>query len=99
MMPAYLLIEARVSDPLAFESYERMAAAAITQYGGRYLARGGRIDVLEGKWTKPEHLVIVEFDSARQAKKFYNSAEYGAARAAREDAAEINIMVVDGLPS
>ncbi len=99
MMPAYLLIEARVSDPLAYASYEKLAAAAIVKYGGCYLARDGRSEVLEGKWAKPGHLTVIEFDSAGQAKKFYNSSEYGAARAACANAAEINTLLVDGLPS
>ena len=99
MMPAYLLIEARVSDALAFECYEKMVAAAIAKTGGRCLARDGRSEVLEGKWARPEHLCVIEFASAGQAKKFYNSAEYAAARAACANAAEINTLLVDGLPS
>jgi len=99
MMPAYLLIEARVSDPLAFESCEKLARAAITKYGGRYLARDGRSEVLEGRWARPEHLLVIEFDSVVRAKKFYNSPEYATARAARANAAEINTLLVDGLPS
>ena len=99
MMPAYLLIEARGSDPLAFEAYEKMAAAVITQYGGRCLARDGRSEVLDGKWARPEHLAVIEFGSAGQAKKFYNSGEYAAARAACADAAQINTLLIDGLPS
>ncbi|MEF8719031.1 MAG: DUF1330 domain-containing protein [Candidatus Accumulibacter necessarius] len=53
-MAAYLLAEATVSDPLAYEGYQTLAQAAIAQYGGRYRARGGRVEVLEGGWTKPE---------------------------------------------
>ena len=97
MMSAYLLIKAKVNDPLAYATCEKIAAAAITQYGGRYLANGGCSEVLEGKWSTPEHLAIVEFDSALQAKKFYNSPEYSAARAAH--AAQINTVVIDGLSS
>jgi uncharacterized protein (DUF1330 family) len=53
--------------------------------------------VLEGPWTVPQRLVIVEFDSVEQAKKFYDSPEYLAARAARKDAATMNLLVVEGL--
>ena len=97
-MVAYLLAEATVSDPLAYESYQTLAQAAIAQYGGRYRARGGRVEVLEGGWTKPECLVIVEFDSLEQAKRFHDSPEYQAARAACRGAAEMNLLVVEGLP-
>jgi uncharacterized protein (DUF1330 family) len=98
-MPAYLLIEAKVSDPLAYATCEELAAAAVSKYAGRYLARDSRSEVLEGQWSKPGHLLVIEFDSVLQAKKFYNSAEYAAARAARANAAEINTLLVDGLPS
>lgn len=97
-MVAYLLVEAKVSDRLAYETYKKLAEAAITKYQGRYLARGGRVEVLEGNWAKPERLVVVEFDSVEQAKKFYNSPEYGAAREARKEAASMNMLVVQGLP-
>ena len=97
-MAAYLLVEAKLSDPLAYENYKTLAQAAIAQYGGRYRVRGGAVEVLEGDWSKPERLVIVEFESIEQAKKFYHSPEYQAARAVRKDAAAMNILVVEGLP-
>ncbi|WP_291992713.1 DUF1330 domain-containing protein [Candidatus Accumulibacter sp. ACC003] len=98
MSPAYLLAEAIVSALPVGESFEHLAQAAIAQYGGRYCARGGRSEVLEGRWSKPEYLAIVEFDSLEHAKKFYYSPEYQAARAANKNAAEMNILVVEGLP-
>jgi uncharacterized protein (DUF1330 family) len=97
-MVAYLLAEAKVSDPLAYETYKTLAQAAIAQYGGRYLARGGPVEVLEGGWDLPERLVIVEFASLDQARNFYDSPEYQAARAVRRDAAEMNMLVIAGLP-
>ena len=98
-MAAYLLVEAKLSDPLAYEKYKTLAQAAIAQYGGRYRVRGGDVEVLEGDWSKPERLVIVEFESIEQAKTFYHSPEYQAARALRKEAAEMNILVVEGLPT
>ncbi|MBL8395244.1 MAG: DUF1330 domain-containing protein [Candidatus Accumulibacter sp.] len=97
-MAAYLLAEARVGDAVAYETYKLLAQAAIARYGGRYLARGGRSAVLEGNWTPPQRLVIVEFDSLEQVKRFYDSPEYQAARAARQGVAEMNMLVVEGLP-
>jgi uncharacterized protein (DUF1330 family) len=96
-MPAYVLVEAKVSDPVAYENYKKQAQAAVKQHGGRYLARGGRLEVLEGGWAKPERLIVVEFDSLEQARKFYNSPEYVAARTLRQGAAEVNMLVVEGL--
>ena len=96
-MAAYLLAEAGVADPLACEIFEPLAPAALAHYGGRYRACGGRIEVLEGGWSTPERLVIVEFDSAERAKACYRSREYQAARQAREGAAEMNMLVVAGV--
>jgi uncharacterized protein (DUF1330 family) len=93
----YLIVEAKVADPEAYETYKVLAAAAIAQYGGRYLVRGGPIEMLEGKWTNIPRLVVVEFDSVEQVKGFYHSAEYNAARKAREGIAEMNMLVVAGI--
>lgn len=96
-MAAYLLAEASVTDPVAYETYKQLAQTAIAQYGGRYLVRGGASEVLEGGWGKPPRLVVVEFESVEQAKKFYDSPEYRAARAARKEAADMNMLVVQGV--
>lgn len=97
-MSAYLLLEAKISDPVAYQSYEALAQLAIDTYHGKPRACGGHVEVLEGLWTPPERLVVIEFDSAVQAKTFYNSPEYRTARAACKDAASMNILVVQGLP-
>ncbi|MCP5268639.1 MAG: DUF1330 domain-containing protein [Zoogloeaceae bacterium] len=93
----YLVVESKVTDPVAYEKYKTLAAAAIQQYGGRYLVRGGKAEVVEGPWSAPERLVIVEFDSVERAKQFYDSPEYRAAREARAGAAVMNMLVVEGL--
>jgi uncharacterized protein (DUF1330 family) len=93
----YLIVEASVTDAAAYEIYKGLAQAAIAQYGGRYLVRGGEMEVLEGKWTALPRLVIVEFESPEQARRFYHSPEYQAARKAREQAAEMNMLVVTGI--
>jgi uncharacterized protein (DUF1330 family) len=92
----YLVVESKVTDPVAYESYKQLAQAAIAHYGGRYLVRGGAIEMLEGKWTGAPRLVIVEFDSVELAKQFYDSPEYRAAREARAGAADMNMLVVEG---
>ncbi len=93
----YLIAEAKVTDAATYEIYKGLAQVAIAQYGGRYLVRGGAAEILEGKWTKVPRLVIVEFESPEQARAFYHSAEYQAARKVRETAAEMNMLVVAGV--
>ncbi|WP_374692430.1 DUF1330 domain-containing protein [Accumulibacter sp.] len=97
-MTAYLLAEAQFAEAPAAAACEALAEAAIARHGGRLLASGGRSEVLEGNWRAPGRLLIVEFDSLQQAKRFYDSPEYQQARAARGDAAAMNMLVVEGLP-
>ncbi|HXE38706.1 MAG TPA: DUF1330 domain-containing protein [Azonexus sp.] len=95
----YLIAEAKVHDAAAYEQYKPLSLAAVEQYGGRFIVRGGASEVLEGKWSPPQRMVIVEFDSVEQAKAFYHSTEYQAARKIRENAAEMNMLVISGVES
>lgn len=92
----YLIAEAKVHDAAAYETYKPLSLSAVEQYGGRFVVRGGASEVLEGKWSPPQRMVIVEFDSVDQAKRFYHSPEYQLARKAREDVAEMNMLVIAG---
>ena len=93
----YLIAEAKVHDAAAYESYKPRSLAAVEQYGGRFIVRGGASELLEGKWSPPQRMIIVEFDSVEQAKVFYHSPEYQAARKLRENAAEMNMLVISGI--
>lgn len=93
----YLIAEAKVHDAEAYERYKPLSLAAVEQYGGRFIVRGGSSDVLEGNWTPPHRMVIVEFETVEQAKCFYHSPEYQAARHVRDDAAEMNMLVISGV--
>jgi len=95
-MPAYVIVDIEVSDPNKYEEYRRLGQASLAVYGGKYLARGGRTEPFEGSWA-PKRVVILEFDSAVRAKEWYNSHEYGLARAARRGAANFNMLLVEGL--
>ena len=95
-MPAYVLVDAKVTDPAQYEEYRKVAPAAIARYGGRYLVRGGATTVLEGEW-QPNRIVVLEFPDGDAARRFYDSPEYRAARALRAGAAAMNVIVVDGV--
>lgn len=95
-MPAYCIAEVDVTDPQGFAEYSAGVPATIAQYGGRYLARGGRVQSVEGDW-EPKRLVIVEFASAEQALAWYNSPEYSAIRPIRERTATTRFIIVEGM--
>jgi uncharacterized protein (DUF1330 family) len=95
---AYLISDVRAKDPQAFDLYRSHATASIAQYGGRYLARGGASQILEGCWA-PQALVIVQFDTAEQAAAWYESPEYAQALALREGALDRDLILIDGVAS
>ena len=95
-MPAYVIAETDVHDAAQYERYKAAAPEAIAAYGGRYVARGGELSVLEGDWD-PARLVILEFDDLEAAKRWYASPEYQAARQLREGAATMRLVAVEGI--
>ena len=64
-----------MTEPEAYEDYKRQAPPLIAKFGGKYLVRGGHVESLEGDWL-PERLVILEFPSVEQAKRWWSSADY-----------------------
>ena len=94
-MAAYLIAEVEITDPKAYEEYRKIVPGTIAQYGGRYLVRGGAVDSKEGGWT-PSRVVILEFASMDQARKWYHSPEYAPALALRAKAARSRVLLVEG---
>jgi uncharacterized protein (DUF1330 family) len=95
-MAAYLVVDIEVTNPAQFEEYKKLAPVAMAKYGGRYLIRGGAYEAIEGDW-KPQRLTVVEFDSMEKAKAFYHSPEYQAATQARKGAANMKMLLVQGI--
>ena len=95
MPKGYVISRVDVTDPDAYARYAAAATKAIAAHGGRPLARGGRHEALEGKARARN--VILEFDSYDAARAYFHSAEYQAARAMRKGAAEIEMVVVEGV--
>ena len=95
-MTAYVIVDIEVTDPEGYAEYKNLAPAAVALYGGKYIARGGKTETLEGDWA-PNRLVILEFPSSEQAKAWVNSPEYAPARAMRHQYAKSRMVVVEGL--
>jgi uncharacterized protein (DUF1330 family) len=95
-MPAYVIADVEVIDSVGYETYRQQVPATITAYGGRYLARGGATEVLEGSWT-PKRCVIVEFPSMVQLKRWWDSPEYQPLRAIRERTTRSTLVATEGL--
>ena len=95
-MTAYVIVDINVIDPVRYEDYKLLAAPTVEFYGGKYIARGGRTETLEGDWS-PTRLVILQFDSVEQARKWHDSVEYAPARALRNETATSDMVVIQGV--
>jgi uncharacterized protein (DUF1330 family) len=95
-MSAYIVVTIDVTDPAKYEGYKVLSGPAVAAGGGKFIVRGGAIEVLEGAWTQ-KRVVVIEFASAKAARVFYDSEQYLAARAARKDAAHFNMIIVEGI--
>ena len=93
---AYVVAQVDVKDPAAYEEYRAQVPATIAKYGGEYLARGGKVEVLEGE-PPLGRVVILRFASVEQAKAWYHSADYAGPLAIRHRAAVSRSMLVEGL--
>ncbi len=94
-MPAYFIVDIDVTDPTAFEEYRKAVPATVEKYGGKFLVRGGRMEVVEGSW-RPKRVVVTEFPSLEQAKRWYDSEEYRALKALRLRTSKGNVILVEG---
>jgi len=96
-MTAYVVVDITVRDGERYERYKQLAAPAVAAYGGRYLVRGGRAEILEGAWLPPR-FVILEFPTAEAGRAWWASAEYAAAKSLRQECADTNMLLVEGVP-
>jgi uncharacterized protein (DUF1330 family) len=94
-MPAYVINDMEVTDPALLEEYKKLSPPTVAQFGGKFLARGGKVETLEGGWS-PKRLVILEFPTVDQAKAWADSVEYAPAKLLRQQATNSNLIVVEG---
>jgi len=95
-MPAYVIVETEINDPEQYEQYKAASPGAVAAGGGRFVARGGELAVLEGDWH-PSRLVILEFESLAAAKAWYESERYQEAKRLRDGAANLRVIAVEGV--
>lgn len=96
MPKAYWIARVNVTDPEAYAGYMALGPAALIAGGGRLLSRGGRSVALEG--PEPfERTVVIEFPSMEAALACHEGPQYRAAREKRHGAAEVEILIVEGL--
>ena len=96
MPSAYIIANVQVTNPTQYEEYKKWSSEAMKAHGAEVCVRGGKVEVLEGDWH-PERIVILKFPDVEAAKKFNSSPEYSKARASRQGAAIMRMIVVEGV--
>ncbi len=95
-MSAYLITDVEVTDESLYAQFREQMTPAIESYGGKFVARGGAIEVIDGSWA-PTRLAIVAFDSMEQARSWLASAENKAFDDIRTRSSNINMVLVEGV--
>ena len=95
-MSAYIIVDVKVTDPVQYEDYKKLAAATVEAYDGRYIVRGGTAEQLEGDRT-PNRIVVLEFPTLERAKEWWASEDYKPAKAMRHASATSQMIVVEGM--
>ena len=95
-MAAYILVDNRILDQEDFNEYIEKIPHVIAAHGGRFLARGGTIRVVEGDYA-PERIVVLEVESYDRAVAFVSSPEYIELSVIRNRSTNTNTIIVDGV--
>lgn len=95
-MAAYLIANIEINDPAAFENYRGKVPATIEAHGGKYLVRGGPVDVLEGDWAL-NRVVVIEFPTMKDLKRWYESDGYKPLRELRKVATNSRMVAIEGV--
>lgn len=95
-MAAYVIARIHVTDWERYKEYVKATPAVIAKFGGRFIARGGETVTLEGP-AETRRVVLIEFPSMEKAKAFYASAEYQNVMKLRSNAAEAQLVAIEGV--
>ncbi|HXG54458.1 MAG TPA: DUF1330 domain-containing protein [Vicinamibacterales bacterium] len=95
-MSAYVIAHIDVTDPVRYEDYKKISPVSIAKFGGKFVARGGRVESLEGAW-QPKRLVLIEFPSVDVAREWWASDDYAPAKALRQSTSTGDLVIVEGV--
>lgn len=95
-MGAYVIVNVKVHDPETYKEYARLSPVSISAHGGRFLARAGKSEVLEGS-LPANRMVVLEFPSYERAREWWHSEMYSKPKALRQSASEASMILVEGV--
>ena len=97
-MTAYVISEVEILDQGIIDRYRTLAASTVKKFGGRYIVRGGPVELAEGDRNAARQFVVVEFPSMERAHQWYRSPEYAEALKVRATALRRTLVFVEGVP-
>ena len=97
MSKAYVLVDTKISNSENYEIYKSKAKPIAEKFGGKYLTRGGEMNVVQSDLWSPTRLVLVEFPSIDSARAFHNSEDYADVKKLRLENAESTLVILEGL--
>jgi uncharacterized protein (DUF1330 family) len=93
---AYLIAVETIHDEVMFAEYRKQVVPTVEAFGGRFIARGGQLTVLEGQWQHPR-TVIIEFLTRESAEAWYKSADYQKIIGLRLKSTSGDLVILDGM--
>lgn len=96
-MSAWLVVDTKIIDPAAYEDHKARAKPLVERHGGEYVARGGRLDVVEAELWHPVRLVIIRFPDMESAHAFIDDPDYDQVRRVRHAVARSTMAIVEGV--
>ena len=94
-MAAYVIVDVEILDEALYREFRERVTATVESHGGRFVVRGGQIDVVLGDWS-PARLAMIKFGEAEQARTWLKSPEYTALDGLRSRSSNLNMVVVEG---
>ena len=95
-MAVYMIIDNEITDPALFAEYADKAHEVVEAHGGKYLARGGAVEIVHGAPT-PHRVVVIEFESIEKARAYANSDEYKQIADLRDRGSVTTSFTVEGV--
>jgi uncharacterized protein (DUF1330 family) len=96
MMSAYLVVQATIADEPKFLKYREAVVPFIASFGGKFAARGAKVEVLEGEHDT-RSVVMFEFPTMEAIHAFWNSPDYVPIKKLREGAATLDVWAFPGV--
>jgi uncharacterized protein (DUF1330 family) len=94
-MAVYVIIEIKITDKGPYAEYVRKVRSIVEKYNGRYLVRGAKVIPIFGNWN-PERIIVIEFPSSKDVKRWLNSQEYKEIARLREQSTITKAIMVEG---